>query len=274
MYESVLLLTKASVYDKIMSMSIDQFPNNPKESQINSSEQAPSSEQMAALRNSLDNLFGQLKPRRVEECGNGFTIKNYDVTAPSSGRFVHISAAMLHHDTASNPIQRIYVSVGRGSEEVGPDMFDDFKCTIQDTASLDGQKIEIRDDGIAIVEPREAIHYMDNAAIDARREEILEDKKFDSISSRGVVLPNLQLTPSGEIYQDGVEVADNFSPKSLPELAISSSFMFNTDEEAAEFQRSVAASEQARREIGTDLTSERIKKLTYFLDELGYEVGG
>ena len=274
MYESVLLLTKASVYDKIMSMSIDQFPNNPKESQINPSEQAPSSEQMAALRNSLDNLFGQLKPRRVEECGNGFTIKNYDVTAPSSGKFVHISAAMLQHDAASNPIQRIYVSVGRGSEEVGPDMFDDFECTIQDTASLDGQKIEIGDDGIAIVEPREAIHYMDNAAIDARREEILEDKNFDSISSRGVVLPNLQLTPSGEIYQDGVEVADNFSPKSLPELAISSSFMFNTDEEAAKFQRSVAASEQARREIGTDLTSERIKKLTYFLDELGYEVGG
>lgn len=274
MYESVLLLTKASVYDKFMSMSIDQFPNNPKESQINSSEQAPSSEQMAALRNSLDNLFGQLKPRRVEECGNGFAIKNYDVTAPSSGKFVHISAAMLHHDTASNPIQRIYVSVGRGSEEVGPDMFDDFKCTIQDTASLDGREIEIGNDGIAIVEPREAIHYMDNAAIDARREEILEDKNFDSISSRGVVLPNLQLTPSGEIYQDGVEVADNFSPKSLPELAISSSFMFNTDEEAAEFQRSVAASEQARREIGTDLTSERIKKLTYFLDELGYEIGG
>lgn len=226
----------------------------------------PSAEQLEAVRVSLDTLLGKLEPSRIEECKNGFYIRNHEATMPLGTKIVCISALTLQHQKALNPIQRTYVSIRLSSEE--NISFDDFELIIQDNEPLDGRTFEIGGDNIAVVEPHEEISYIDYLAIYERQEQILADPNFDDFSSRGVFLPSLRQTPSGDVYQEGIEVADTTSPKSLHELSTSCVSWFGTEEEALRHQRRMAAYHKASQEVGDDLTSERAEKITQFLNYL------
>jgi hypothetical protein len=229
-----------------------------------------SSETMTALNNTVNTFLEALPPKQVEEQGDGWSYRQYDTDLTDGDAFVRITASVVCHDEFGL-VQRPMVEIIRGVAQDGPDMSSDFSFSIRDAAIWNDEPLTLDDDGNVIAGSDERFSFIDKVAIDARKKELLADPSFDG-PSQAVTLPNMQTTPSGEIYQDGVEAVTHSNP--LPGIAISSTFRCANDEVAANYQRQMAVVEQAYRDVSTELTEERAERIIAMLARLYAELPG
>lgn len=223
-----------------------------------------SPETLEIMNQTLNHLFDVLPVVRDEEEGE-WHFKAYNSVLLTEKGYASVSARVLYHKKFGL-VQRPFVTIHHGKAESGLDMMSDFMFSIEDMAIHGDAPLTIDgDNGNVIAGTDERLSFHDNPAIDARAEELLGDSEFHG-SAQGVVLPNFQKTPSGEIYQDGSELANHVNP--MPELATSSTISFSNDEEAIAFQRQMAAYRQATKDVGTHMTEGRALRVVALAEEL------
>ena len=226
-------------------------------------EQEISPEKLAELNNALALFLNGLPSR--DEVDDGSTVKTYDETLEYNDKFVVVSALTLDYGEFGT-VQRPIVNIAVGSAMSGLGYGDDFRFGVEDTAFNQGESLTIDEEtGKVISGSREKLSFIDNQAIKQRTQELLEDFTFEG-PSRGITLPNFKETPSGEIYQEGVQVATHTNP--LPEIAVGVTLFFDNDGEASVHRRRMAASKRALEEIGVTLTNERADRVITLLKEL------
>ena len=225
-------------------------------------EQEISPEKLAELNNALALFLSGLSSR--DEVDDDWTVKTYDETLEYNGKFVIVSALTLDYREFGT-VQRPIVNIEVGSAMSGLGYGDDFRFGVEDTAFNQGESLTIDETGKVISGSREIFSFIDTHAIERRKQELLNDFTFEGLSP-GITLPNFKETSSGEIYQEGVQVATHTNP--LPEMAVGVTLFFNNDDEASVHRRRMAASKRAREEIGVTLTNERADRVITLLKEL------
>lgn len=229
-------------------------------------EQEASPESVVALHNTLDTFLTELQPRSSEDLGDGWSFRSYDATLPDGSYLVNINGAILYHDKLG-VVQRTLLRIDRGATSAGTEMSSDFGFIIEDVAAMRGDKLELDDNGTVVAGSDERYSFSDTVRIDERKKEILKDDAFNGTSStEAIVTPNFQVTPGGDIYQDGVEQSSETKPMS--ELSLGLTLRFNNENEQQAFDRKIAAWEQARKEVGTNLTEDRVDRVIDTLTRL------
>jgi hypothetical protein len=233
-----------------------------------------SPETMTELNDVLASLLDKIPPRDAEEFDGGWSSRSYDNSFADGDHFVRVAGIVTYHDKfgiAQRPMLRIH----RGTDTTGPNMSSDFDFYIEDTAVTgnETQTIAIDDSGKAILGADEKYLFADNTAIALRGHQLLEDVTFDGreTSVHSVAMPNLKVSPSGEIYEDGIEETAHI--QLMSEAALTLVLSSQNDDDRRVHERRMAALDQARKDVGTELTEERagvlIDTLTRLYPQLG-----
>lgn len=226
-------------------------------------EQEVSSEKMAQLNSALTILLEKLPPTEVQE-EDGWTTKTHEISLEEEGKIIHLTALTIAYGNLG-VVQRPLITIDAGRARSGFGYGDDFRFRLEDLAFAAGDPLTIDETGTVISGSREVFSFTDTKAIEERKQELLDDLMFEGLS-RGVTLPNLQTTPSGEIYQDGVVIVKQDNP--LPETAVRTTLYPGSDDEASVHRRRMAAWERACKEVGSLLTNERADRVIAMLTRL------
>lgn len=221
-----------------------------------------SPETLDVLKRDIDLLINSLTPTSIDEYDEHTTARRYNASFGDDGYFVGVAGRVIFF--GGFPVE-MSVDITRGAESDGSDWCSDFLFNYRKIVRGD-EPLTIGDAKAAAARSEEIFYFADNAAIDEREKELLEGVRFDGDSSpEGVVLPKLGVTPSGEVYTDGVELSVE---KRIGKLSIRGTFSFEDDASLSVFERRMAAQRQAQEEIGRDLTEDRAQKVIAAIDRI------
>lgn len=226
---------------------------------------APSPEELRQFYDTLDEFLLSLRREVVDERGGWSTVLCRAEVADGDHK-VYVVATLICHEQ-SGVVSREFIRIMRGIGDVGSDIDSDFVFTISNDSE---EPLTINTEtGEVTSGVREAVEFADNAAIEARQQELLDDLMFDGSASTGIVIPKLQMTPSGEIYEDG---SLTLGQKQLGELCVKTTVSHVNEDDRRVFERQSAASAQARKDIGTELTTGRMARVTEVLRRIQQQI--
>lgn len=229
------------------------------------SDTIPSPEELEQFHNTLDKFLLSLPQETVNDSGGWSTVRCRAEVADGDHE-VYVVATLIRHEK-SGVVSREFVRIMRGVGDVGSDIGSDFVFTISNAS---GGPLTINTEtGEVISGVNEVMEFKDNAAIEERRQQLLDDLMFDRNTSTGVVIPNLQVTPSGEIYEDGSLTLDQ---KQLGALCVKTAVFHASEDDRRVFERQNAAYDQARNDVGTELTTERMARVTEVLRRIQQQI--
>lgn len=229
------------------------------------SDTIPSPEELEQFHNTLDKFLLSLPQETVNDSGGWSTVR-YRAEVADGDHEVYVVATLIRHEK-SGVVSREFVRIMRGVGDVGSDIGSDFVFTISNDS---GGSLTINTEtGEVISGVNEVMKFEDNAAIEVRRQQLLDDPAFYGRASAGVVIPNLQVTPSGEIYEDGSLTLDQ---KRLGALCVKTAVFHASEDDRRVFERQSAASAQAQKDIGTELTTKRMARVTEVLRRIQQQI--
>lgn len=242
--------------------------HNHEHSKPKSGDHNASPELMKELNRAVNLLLERLTPSSVykDEGSPGFQARVYDSHLRHGGESVRIAGYVLHHSKLGI-VQRSFLRISSGSDETGSRIESDFLFGIDDPGAINGVPVTVDEENQTVSGVNERFYFNDNAAIRKREEELLADPNFDGPTDM-VVLPSLQTTPSGEIYEDGSEAVSSGQLESFPEISYGFQARFDDEAEARGFQRFIAAGRQARHDVGSELTAERAERVVALVIDL------
>ncbi len=244
------------------AISCNGRDNDPGESH----ERPPSPETLALFNSKLNNFLAIL-PSSSDIADGGWHTRRYDSVIPDRSHFVTVFGRVVFHEDFG-VVRRTALHISRGTESNGPGLDDDFLLRIDSPEACSGDPLTIKvdeDSGRVIPDPHERIQFYDNFAIAARRQMLLDAPDFNERISDGITLPNLQITPEGDIYTDGLETVDH---RQHGPLRITTSVRYPNEKEQINFERFTAAHEQACRDVGMELTEESAQMIISLLTRL------
>lgn len=225
----------------------------------------PSPEELEQFHNTLDDFLLSLPKEVVDERGGWSTVLCRAEVADGDHK-VYVVATLICREQ-SCVVSREFVRIMRGVGDVGSDIGSDFELTIR---NVSGEPLTVNTEtGEVTSGVCEAVEFADNAAIEARQQQLLDDLMFDGSTSTGIVIPKLQMTPSGEIYEDGSLTLDQ---KRLGELCVKTTVSHVNEDDRRVFERQSAAFAQARKDIGAELTTERMSRVTEVLRRIQQQI--
>ena len=228
----------------------------------------PSPEEIEQFHNTLDKFLLSL-PKEVIDDGNGWYTVRCQTDFTDGDHEVYVDARLICHKDFG-VVSRELVHIARGAGSVDLDFGSDFVFTIHNTSASEGQPLTIDiETGKVISGVNEVMEFEDNAAIEVCQQQLLDDLTFCGNTSSGVVVPNFQMTPSGEIYQDGSLTLDE---KQLGKFCVKTTFLHDNEDDRTVFERQSAAYTKARKNIGTELTTERMGRLIEVLGRIQQQI--
>jgi hypothetical protein len=207
--------------------------------------------------------------------GGIISARTYDMTMPDvGGGYFQVSAVALAMPDAG-VINIEYAKMHHGSQESGPDMYDDFHFTIEDSAVWRNERREFTfDDETGELEEEypKSYYFHDSEAIEKREQEILDGQEIipPAPLPNEILLPNLKTTDAGDIYQDGEILSSHSNP--VPGLGISMGFSFRYELDRMEQERKWAAERLAEEQVGTGLTEDRAQRIIGLLTEAYFKL--
>lgn len=230
---------------------IDPDKQKPQQSSL-PGEKEISPDKLIALNNTITTFLKESSPER-EDYEDGYTVRSYDIDcALADGSHASISGVTLGHEDGSQTPMLLYVN--HGSARGGRERSDDFSFTMSTTV---GEVAE--DESGAPEEATVGMHFTDTQAIDARKKVLLAQPEVLTAGVEGgVIMPNLGVTPAGDIYEDGQRYDTRSSSGAL---SVGMSLRFKDDAEVERFQRWQAAYHQARKDVGSGMTNERADRV-------------
>lgn len=220
-----------------------------------------SPETMTALNNTLAVFIDACTPSDTSEFEDGFSMDTYEssIELPEGKGYLNLTGVTIKHDV-HGIITKAMFTVSHGSADRGPGMSDDFRLIIDNPSVF-------ANDGRGLSADDETFLFVDQKSIDARKQELVADPNFTptSFTPRGIVMPSFNMTPAGDIYENGHEFNDQ---QNIGAIGLGMRFRFQNDEDLAKFQKSQAASDQARNEIGSTLTDERAERVMTLLAQV------
>lgn len=230
------------------------------------SEQTISPEKLRNLKNAIATFLGELPPRETTllDYDGILSLKDYDtsIKLARSGGFLNIFGTVIHHQD-HGIIAPVLLHVSHGSEQYGPDHDDDFELIASDSATH-GDTFTLDDSG-KLIDSAETLRFVDSKAIAAREAELLADPDFSPVSfPSGIVMPNVQATPTGEVYTDGEILTDQAK---MGAATARLTLYLRDSEQTAQLQRTITAHNVARQETGTAITDERAERAIAILAE-------
>lgn len=228
----------------------------------------PSPEEIEQFHNTLDKFLFSL-PKKIIDDGSGWRTVRCQADFTDGDHEVNAAAKLICHKDFG-VVSRELVHIARGAGGVCPDFGSDFVFTIHSTSASEGQPLTIdTETGKVISGVSEVIEFEDNAAIEVCQQQLLDDLTFCGNTSSGVVVPNFQMMPSGEVYQDGSLTLDE---KQLGKLCVKITFLHDNEDDRMVFERQSAAYTKARKNIGTELTTERMGRLIEVLGRIQQQI--
>lgn len=221
----------------------------------------PSPEELRQFDSMLDEFLLSLRNEVIDE-GDGWSTVQCQAEVADGNHVVYVFARFIRHKDFGT-VSREFIHIARGTESVGPGLGSDFALTIRNAS--EGPLTIDTETGEVISGVREVIKFEDNAAIKARKQQLLDDLMFDGSVSTGVVIPNLKVTSSGEIYKDGLSTLDH---KQLGGLCVKTTVFHDNEDDRRVFERQCAAYAQARKDVGTELTTERMARVIEVLNRI------
>ena len=226
----------------------------------------PSPEEIEQFHDTLDKFLLSL-PKKIIDDGNGWCAVRCQADFTDGDHKVYVAARLIRHKDFG-VVSRELVRIVRGTGSVGPDVGSDFVFTVYNTSGDQSLTIDI-ETGKVTSGVNEVMEFEDNAAIEVRQQQLLDDPTFCGNVSSGVVVPNLQMTPSGEIYEDGSLTLDE---KQLGVLCVKTTFSHTNDDDRMVLERQSAAYDEAQKDIGTELTTERMVRLIGLLSRIQQQI--
>lgn len=226
----------------------------------------PSPEDIEQFHHTLDKFLLSLPKKEVVDDDGWYTVRcQADFT--DGDHEVYVAARLICHKDFG-VVSRESVHIARGSGSVGSDAGSDFVFTVDNTSGDQSLTIDI-ETGKVISGVNEVREFEDNFAIEVRKQQLLDDPTFCGNVSSGVVVPNLQMTPSGEIYEDGSLTLDE---KQLGVLCVKTTFSHANEDDRRVFERQSTAYVKARNDVGTELTTERMVRLIGLLSRIQQQI--
>lgn len=228
----------------------------------------PSSEEIEQFHNTLDKFLLSLPNKVIDDGGDWCTVRcQADFTDGDHG--VYAAARLICHKDFG-VVSRELVHIARGAGSVDPDFGSDFVFTVHNASALRDQTLTIDiATGKVTSGVNEVMEFEDNAAIEVYQQHLLDDLMFCSDVPAGVVVPNFQVTPSGEVYEDGSLTLDE---KQLGIFCVKTAFSHTNEDDRMVFERQSAAYAKARKDIGTELTTERMIRLIEVLGRIQQQI--
>lgn len=227
----------------------------------------PSPEEIEQFHNTLDKFLFSL-PKKIIDDGNGWRAVRCQADFTDGDHKVYAAARLICHKDFG-VVSRESVHIARGVGGVGSDAGSDFVFTIHNASALGDPLTIDNKTGKVTSGVNEVMKFEDNAAIEVRQQQLLDDPTFCGNVSSGVVVPNLQMTPSGEIYEDGSLTLDE---KQLGIFCVKTTFSHADEDDRRVFERQSAAYAKARNDVGTELTTERMVRLIGLLSRIQQQI--
>ena len=226
----------------------------------------PSPEEIKQFHNTLDKFLLSL-PKEVIDDGNGWCTVRCQTDFTDGDHEVYVDARLICHKDFG-VVSRELVNIARGSGGADPDFGSDFVFTVYNTSGDQSLTVDI-ETGKVTSGVNEVMEFEDNAAIEVRQQQLLDDLMFCGDAPAGVVVPNFQVTPSGEVYEDGSLTLDE---KQLGVFCVKTAFFHTNEDDRMVFERQSAAYAKARKNIGTELTTERMVRLIEVLGRIQQQI--
>ena len=227
----------------------------------------PSPEEIEQFHNTLDKFLLSLLKEVIDD-GNGWRTVRCQADFTDGDHKVYAAARLICHKDFG-VVSRELVHIERGDGSVDPDFGSDFVFTIHNASALGDPLTIDNKTGKVISGVNEVREFEDNFAIEVRKQQLLDDPTFCGNVSSGVVVPNLQMTPSGEIYEDGSLTLDE---KQLGVLCVKTTFSHTNEDDRRVFERQSTAYVKARNDVGTELTTERMVRLIGLLSRIQQQI--
>lgn len=228
----------------------------------------PSPEEIEQFHNTLDKFLFSL-PKKIIDDGSGWYTARCQADFTDGDHEVHAAARLICHKDFG-VVSRELVHIARGAGSADPDFGSDFVFTVHNASTLRDQTLTIDiATGKVTSGVNEVMEFEDNAAIEAYQQHLLDDLMFCSNAPAGVVVPNFQVTPSGEVYEDGSLTLDE---KQLGIFCVKTAFSHTNEDDRMVFERQSAAYAKARKDIGTELTTERMVRLIEVLGRIQQQI--
>ena len=240
---------------------------DPKNTSSGDNEQNPlSPEKLALLDTAIKTLLGEIQPTEIYDIDEMVSIQSYDtfIALPRSGGFLTLNGSMLHHQDHGLTAPAI-LTISHGSRPYGPSKTNEFQFVVSDSTLFDEATPSIDDNGLVVnSQPRR--YFVDHKAITTRANQLLDDPNFSPVGfpAGTTILPNMEVLPTGDISTDGETL---FSQKYIGGVSVTTSVDLTDPEQAANVQRWLAATDQAKQEIGIDVTDERAERVIALLLE-------
>lgn len=238
--------------------------NHKHESLDGNEREEASSEKLTALQNTVKTFLGQLEPAIVTPFDEDeiLSLAHYDtsIALPRSGGLLNVFGSVIIHKDYGI-VTPSYLSISHGSERFGPACNNMFDLTTFDRAVQ--QEFSVK--GREVVNSDVAMRFVDTAAIKNRSAELMADPDFSPTSfPSGIVLPDMQVTPAGDIYDNGEVLVDQAQ---VGAVAVKFTVHLTDPEKTAAMQRILTADEQARKEVSSLVTDERAEHVIATLAE-------
>ncbi|MBH2007686.1 hypothetical protein I8H83_03730 [Candidatus Saccharibacteria bacterium] len=169
--------------------------------QLDDHELELSHETSAMLNKAIDQFLDALPSEKVEidPEDEEWSSRDYNITLSDGDLSVRVRGVGLFREGFGVAL-RPFLTIERGTDESSDS---DFSFVIEDGV---GTFEYDEEEGAIVDRPGERVYFKDTLELDAREQVLLDDVTFDGAGDPdSIVMPNFETTPTGEIFENGVE---------------------------------------------------------------------